>query len=46
VYLLELEPVSTLPTANEFELGVKEPTLAEVEPPDELPVEDKGADVE
>ena len=37
VYLDELEPVSTFPTTKELELGVKEPTLADVEPPVELP---------
>ena len=46
VYFVEAEPVSTFPTANEFALGVKEPTLAEVEPPGELPLEDRTPDVE
>jgi hypothetical protein len=46
VYFVELEPVSTFPTANEFALGVKEPTLAEVEPPDELPLEERTPAVE
>jgi len=40
VYLVALDPVSTFPTANEFEVGVKDATLAEVDPPVELPVED------
>jgi hypothetical protein len=46
VYFVELEPVSTFPTANEFAFGVKEPTLAEVEPPDELPLEESKPAVE
>jgi hypothetical protein len=46
VYFVELEPVSTLPTTNEFALGVKEPTLAAVDPTVELPLEESRPDVE
>ena len=46
VYFVELEPVSTFPTANEFAFGVKEPTPAEVDPPVELPLEESTAAVE
>ena len=42
VYSVELEPVSTFPTTNEFELGVKADTEAEVEPDEELPVEESA----
>jgi len=46
VYLVVDEPVSTFPTTKEFEAGVKEPTLAEVDPAEELPVDDCGLEVE
>jgi len=46
VYFVEVEPVSTFPRTNEFELGVKEPTLAAVEPPVELPLEESTPAVE
>jgi hypothetical protein len=45
VYLDALDAVSTLPTTNELDAGVKEPTAALVEPA-LLPVEESAPDVE
>jgi hypothetical protein len=42
VYFDALEAVSTFPTTKEFELGVKDDTETEVEPPDELPVDESA----
>jgi hypothetical protein len=39
VYFVALEAVSTFPTTNELEAGVKEVTEAVVEPAAELPVD-------
>ena len=46
VNVVELDAVSTIPTTKEFEAGVNEETLAEVEPVLELPVEEGTLDVE
>ena len=45
VYFVVAAPVSTLPTTNELALGVKEPTLAEVDPADEAPVDERVPEV-
>ena len=46
VNVVALETASTFPTTAELELGVKDPTLADVEPKVELPVEERTTDVE
>jgi len=46
VNVVVLETPSTFPTTNELELGVKEPTLADVEPRLEVPVEEGTTEVE
>ena len=46
VKVVVVETPSTFPTTNEFELGVKDPTLADVDPTVEVPVEEGTTDVE